>query len=404
MAIHLPQPLTSLRELREDLPATKEGAYFQTGTYGPTPNTVLKVVSQAMAFEAQHGPATSASRVEMGRLEEAARNKLARLLNVEPDEVAIMTNTSQAMQRVIRGVEWKPGDEFIVSSLEHVSTTGICWELERRHQVVIKTIPADRGDAAFLEALKFSLTAKTKLVCLSEIASTDGRKLPVADTAALAHEHGVPVVVDGAQSVGQYPVDVQALGCDFFVGSGHKWLLGPMGTGFLIVALEQLQTFKPDYIPDHHPWTLSGTSSAPVTAKWRAEIGTYNHAMVIGLGFAVDNALGIGLDTIQAHAVGLSANLRGALREMRNIKVLTPPEAGNSAGITSFMVNGYTRVDMDRLSTQLWEQHRILVKAQWLSAPPIPDQVAMRVSIAGFNTEEEVDRLITGVQTLAAKS
>lgn len=390
--------ISTLADLRRDLPFTKEVGYFQTGTYGPTPDSVVQVVASAMRFEANHGPATSTSREAMREPEERARRALAALLNVKHRELALTTNTSQAMQRVMRALEWRPGDEFIVSSLEHVSTTGISWELERKHQVKVITLTADQGDAVFLEGVKSALSPRTRLICLSEIASADGRRLPVAETCALAHEKNVSVVVDGAQAVGQVPVDIRALGCDYYVGSGHKWLLGPMGTGFVYASEDHLGAFNPDYVPERHPWTVPGTPAQEPSARSRAEIGTYNHALVIGLGASVDIMASIGLSAIEARAAQLSKRFRDGLLEIPGVKILTPLEPGTSAGITSFMIQGYDRARMEYLSTNLWDKQRVVVKAQWLTAPPRAELVAVRVSIAGFNSEDEVDRLVEGLR------
>lgn len=149
--------IRTLEQLRADLPFTKDVGYFQTGTYGPTTNSVIQVVADAMRFEAAHGSATSTSRDAMRTAEEAARGALAKLLNVKLQELAITTNTSRAMQLAIRSINWTAGDELIVSSAEHVSTTGLCWELERRRGVKVSIVTVDGGNAAFLEGLKSAI-------------------------------------------------------------------------------------------------------------------------------------------------------------------------------------------------------------------------------------------------------
>jgi selenocysteine lyase/cysteine desulfurase len=383
----------TLKQLREDLPITRGVAYFQTGSHGPTPDSVLQTVADAMASEARSGHSDPAVRNELAAQEQAARSDLAALLNVAPEELAITTNTSWAMQQVMRSIRWQEGDEFIISSLEHVSTFGVCQELRDHHGVRPIVIEADRGDAVLLEALKSSINDRTKMVCLSEIASPDGRKLPIADACEMAHEGGVPVVVDGAQSVGQYPVDIAALGCDFYVGSGHKWLLGPMGTGFVWISPQEIESFRPNFIPDYHPWSFPDAPKQP-----RVEIGTANHALVIGLGRAVNIFSEIGLSTVDDHVRGLSRTLREELAKLDRVNVLTPTEPGHSAGITSLMVDGFVDADMQQLVGTLYDKHGVLVKFQWMTAPPDRAKVAMRISIAGFNSAEEVARLISGIK------
>ena len=377
---------------------TGEVAYFQTGTYGPASDSVLQAVREAMEGEARHGPATTAGRLAHREREAAARSGLARLLNVKEEELSIDTNTSRAMQQIVRGLDWQPGDEFLMTSLEHVSTYGLSYSLTQEHGVTVKVLEAELlSDDALLAELAAALNERTRLICLSHIASPDGRLLPIKEAAAIAHDAGVPVLLDLAQSAGQMPVDLAALDCDFAVGSGHKWLLGPMGTGYIFVSERQMSGFRPNLIPDRSPWTLADDPTPAPTARSRTEIGTYNHALVVGLGRAVEIMQSIGLDTIQARIADLSRRLRRGVAQIDRARIITPLEPQKSAGITSVMFDGYTKADMDGLVARLQERHQALVKAQWLTAPPDPVKVAMRISVAAFNDESEIDRLLEGM-------
>lgn len=388
----------TLEQLRQELPMVGEVAYFQTGTYGPSTEAVLKAVREAMENEARHGPATPAGRQSHMEHEAAARSGLARLLTVKEAELGITVNTSQAMQQIIRGISWQPGDTFIMTSLEHVSTYGLAYVLEQEYGVTVKVIEGDQDDTALLDDLASALTERTRLICLSHIASPNGRLLAVKEAAALAHKQGVPVVLDLAQSVGQMPVDISALGCDFAVGSGHKWLLGPMGTGYIYISAGHIANFCPNFIPDRSPWTLADAPTPAATARSRTEIGTYNHALVVGLGRAVQVAESIGLDTIQARIAQLTQRLRQEVAKIDRVRIITPLEEGKSAGITSLMFDGFTKETMDNLVERLHTQQKAVVKAQWLTAPPDPVKVAMRISVAAFNTEDEVACLLEGIE------
>ena len=199
----------TVEQLRQDLPMTGEVGYFQTGTYGPASDSVLQAVRETMETEARHGPATAAGRQAHIEREAAARSGLARLLNVKEEELGIETNTSRAMQQIVRGLGWRSGDEFVMTTLEHVSTYGLSHSLEQEYGVKVKVLEADVEDEALLANLAAALNARTRLICLSHIASPDGRLLPVQEAAAIAHAAGVPVMLDLAQSVGQMPVDLQ---------------------------------------------------------------------------------------------------------------------------------------------------------------------------------------------------
>ncbi len=392
------EDIMTLEMLRNELPITSRVLYFQTGMNGPTPDSVLRTVNEELAIESHSAlaysvPGAGTSRAQLER-EDTARADLASLLSVDVAHLGMTTNTAQAMHRVFRAIDWEAGDEICVSSLEHLSTFDAGQMLEQRHGVRVQTVEAEHGDGDFLERLSLAISDRTKLAVLSQVSSPDGRRLPVREAADLAHQRGVPVVVDGAQAVGVYPVDVPALGCDYYVGSGHKWLLGPRGTGFLWVAPEQLSDFRPDLVPDVSLWQDPNTPAPPVTVRKRVEFNTYNHALVIGLGQAVGIAQEIGLATIEARVARLSKQLRDEVSRWGGIRVVTPMAAEASAGITTLAFDGVDDNGIREIVTRLAEEDRVIVKFQWLSAPARPGYSGMRISLAAFNTEDEIATLV----------
>jgi cysteine desulfurase/selenocysteine lyase len=230
------------------------------------------------------------------------------------------------------------------------------------------------------------------------VASPDGRILPVVEAAELAHERGVPVVVDTAQSLGQFPVDVPALNCDFMVGSAHKWLLGPRGVGILWVASDQLPSFRPNPVPEMEPWTMPDAPLEPATAQRMAEKGTNNTAMVIGTGRAIEIMEEIGTDTIVVHTARLSAILREGASEIEGVNILTPMEPGRSAGITTLTFDGYGPDDLRELVGWTYSEHNATVKFQWLTAPLDLDKIGMRISVSAINSENEVRGLVEALR------
>ena len=151
---------SSFRQLREDLPLTRRLAYFQTGSYGPTPDSVLKVVAETMAYQSRHGSASPKVTGVLLDQEQRVRRQLADFLGVRPEHLAWTSNTSQAMQRVLRSVDWRAGDEILVSSAEHVSTQDACRALERHQGVVVRTFPGEDGDDALLSGLEAALRGR----------------------------------------------------------------------------------------------------------------------------------------------------------------------------------------------------------------------------------------------------
>lgn len=387
----------TLASLRDELPITQKVAYFQVGGHGPPSNSVLATVADEMARQAHNYGVPGVSEEQVAK-EEKAREAVTKFIGANPGEVALTPNTTQAMRQISQAVDWREGDEFMATSLEHVSTVSLGTALEHYHGVTFTTVEASQGDAEFLETLKSTLSDRTKLLCISHVASPDGRILPVAEAAELAHERGVPVVVDTAQSLGQFPVDVPALNCDFMVGSGHKWLLGPMGVGILWVASDQLRSFKPNPVPEREPWSLPDSPIEPLTAQNMVEKGSHNTAMVIGMGRAIEIMSDIGTDTIAAHTGRLSAILRDAASEMKGVNNLTPTGPGRSAGITTLTFDGYSPDDVRELVAWLYTEHNAIVKSQWLTAPMQLDKIGMRISVSAINSEDEVRALVEALR------
>lgn len=382
----------SFRQLREDLPLTRRLAYFQTGSYGPTPDSVLKVVAETMAFQSRHGSASPEVTGVLLDREQRVRKQLADFLGVRPEHLAWTSNTSQAMQRVLRSVDWRSGDQIVVSSAEHVSTQDACRALERRRGVVVRTFPAEAGDDALLSGLEAALTDRVRLVCLSHVSTLDGRKLPAREAAGLVRSRGVPLMLDGAQAVGQFPVEIPALGCDYYIASGHKWLLGPLGVGFLWVSPDRLDQFRPDFIPDVSTWLKPGDPPPPVTAALRSELGTHNCALQIGLGRALKIMEALGPDRIEQYVRELVQLLFRELEARPGIRIVTPTEPGLASGIVALELKDLGEAELRKLIEDLLEQG-IVVKYQ-------PEWPALRVSVAAFNTREEIHRLLDALDTV----
>ena len=382
----------SFRQLREDLPLTRRLAYFQTGSYGPTPDSVLKVVAETMVFQSRHGSASPEVTGVLLDQERKVRNQLAEFLGVRPEHLAWTSNTSQAMQRVLRSVDWRPGDEILVSSAEHVSTQDACRALERHREVVVRTFPAEAGDDALLSGLEAALTGRARLVCLSQVSTLDGRRLPAREAAGLARARGVPLMLDGAQAVGQFPVEIPALGCDYYIASGHKWLLGPLGVGFLWVSPDRLAGFRPDFIPDASTWFKPEDPLPPVTAALRSELGTHNYALRIGLGRALEIMTALGPRRIERQVQELVQFLFDELETLSSVRIVTPMKPGLAAGLVALELKGLGETGLRRLIDDLLEQG-IVVKYQ-------PERPALRISVAAFNTREEVLRLLNALDTL----
>jgi cysteine desulfurase/selenocysteine lyase len=291
----------------------------------------------------------------------------------------------------------RPGDEIVVTEMEHHSNL-VPWQLmAARRGAKLRAIPVtDRGELD-LEALGTLLGPRTRLLAVTHLSNVLGTVNPVADIIALAHDRGVAVLVDGAQSAPRMPVNVQDLGCDFFVCSSHK-MYGPMGVGLLYGRESRLDQMPPyegggDMIDTVG---LECSSFAPLPAKFEA--GTPNVAGVIGLGAALGWIEGIGRETIATHEAALVDYTVQRLSALDGVSVVGAP--AERAGVVSFVMDGVHPHDIGTIL----DEHGIAIRGGHHCAQPLMARLGLvataRASFGAYTTREEVDALVDGLHTV----
>ncbi|MGK0341624.1 MAG: cysteine desulfurase/selenocysteine lyase [Candidatus Azotimanducaceae bacterium] len=332
---------------------------------------------------------------------EFARLKLQRFINApEESEVIITSGTTDAINLVMHGYGRKfikAGDEIILTTLEHHSNI-VPWQmLAEETGAKIRVVPINDAGELLIDEYEKLFNARTRFVGLIQVSNALGTISPVKQMIAFAHEHGVPVLVDGAQAVPHLSVDVQDLDCDFYVFSGHK-LCGPTGIGVLYgksVLLEKMQPFKGggDMILSV---TFEKTTYNSIPHKFEA--GTPPIAAAIGLGAAVDYLLAIGMDAIAAHERDLLIYATEQLIGMPGVRIIGTAE--NKASVISFAVDGVHPHDIGTLLNQ----EGIAVRTGHHCAQPVMQHFRVpattRASFAFYNTLAEVDALIAGIRTV----
>jgi len=394
MSASMPQ-ISTLAQLRADIAVTHDFAYFQTGSEGPVPDSTQRVMEEAIRIENRQALGGRNAYGDYALQAEEARRTLATLLGAAPEEVAWTQNTSTSNRLAAGSLPWQKGGRLALSDTEHVSTRMMQRRIEQMTGQRATVIPSGNGSgfspARFLEELDRRLTADHRLLIMSHASCLDGRRLPIAEATRIAHARGVKVLIDGAQAVGQFPVDVAAIDPDFYAGSIHKWLLGPAGIGYLYVARRQLPEYYPNLAPYPEPGAERG--ERPLTASGQTQTGTETMSMRIGAGQIIGAFLRIGIETIEAHGAALTRRLRDGLRQMAGFEMLSPYEWALSSGITSLRFAGRSEQDVHALIDRIWDEYRVVVKFQ-------TDFAGIRISVASFNSVEEVDRLLAALQRL----
>ena len=336
-------------------------------------------------------------------LHEAARETVRKFINARSTtEIVFTRGTTESLNLVASSfVEgcMKEGDEVIISTMEHHSNI-VPWQLqEQRKGIVLKVIPmTDEGELQ-LEEYEKLFTERTKLVSVTQVSNVLGTVNPVKEMIRIAHEHGVPVVVDGAQSVPHFAVDVQDLDCDFLAFSGHK-VYGPTGVGVLYGKEEWLDRLPPYQGGGEMIERVSFEKTTFERPPLKFEAGTPDYIATHGLATALDYVTSLGMDNILAHEQDLT---RYALQQLREIEGMHIYGHRNDSGdaVISFNVGDIHHMDLGTLLDQLG----IAVRTGHHCAQPLMDRLGIlgtvRASFGLYNTREEVDALVAGIKRIA---
>jgi len=372
------------------MPATTAHIYLNTGTFGPLPTCVTQSMQERLQAEWQEGRLGVAAFESIANIYNDARAKVAHLLNADASEIALTDNTGEGLNIISYGFNWHEGDEIITTNHEHFSALAPLYQIRDRYGVTMHT--ADLGPVAerpVLEAITGLVTPRTRLIVLSHVTWTTGAVLDVSAVGRMGRERGIPVLIDGAQSAGAIPVDVKALGIDFYAIPMQKWLCGPDGTGALYVRQGAFDYVAPTYVgywsvkhEEGKDWELADTAQ-------RFEIGGRQTAALAGQ-CAVLRWLEetVGHQWLFERISSLSSYAYHALKAIPGVTMLTSQPG--ASGLVSFVPEGQ---DVKETVDQLRDKHNIYIR-------DIPSTKALRVSTSFYNREEEIATL---VQALRAK-
>jgi cysteine desulfurase/selenocysteine lyase len=382
-----------------DFPAIPTGwAYLDTAATAQKPKPVIEAITRAYAetYATVHRGVYQRS-ADMTLAYEAARRRVASFINGAADEIVFVRGATEGINLVAQS--WgeqnlKPGDRIMLSVLEHHSNI-VPWQLlAERTGAEIDVAPLTPDHRIDLDACERMLTDRHKLVALAHVSNVLGSVLDARRAADLAHLVGAKLLLDGCQAVPRMPVDMSALGCDFYVFSGHK-LYGPTGIGVLWARAELLR--------DMPPWqgggamidkvSFAGTTFAPPPARFEA--GTPHIVGALGLHAAIDYVEAIGLDAIAAHEAALVRETREALRGLNSVRLFGPED---SAGIVSFAVEGVHPHDIGTIL----DEEQVAIRAGHHCAQPLMGQLGVdataRASFGVYNGPKDVDALVRGLE------
>jgi selenocysteine lyase/cysteine desulfurase len=360
-------------DLRAEIPALDAAAYLNWGASGASPRRVVEAAEDCLEHQEYDAPGHDGMYGEAYEAFDGAREAVADLLGTDPADVALTESTTDGVNRVASALEWEADDVVLRTDVEHPAGVLPWVRVAEREGVDVAVAETERGR---LDPASLEIPPDTRLVCLSAVTWTHGTELPVREVVERAHDAGALVLVDAVQAVGQVPVDVEAWGADFVAASGHKWLLGPWGAGFLYVRPE----VAADVTPAHVGWR--GVEDPPAgelrfhDGARRFEVGSDSPAPYAGLRVAAESVDEVGVGAVDRRIGELVDRLKAGLGDL----LVSPPDS--ETGLVTFEAPGG---DAEAFAADAIDDG---VVVRWLPNGNV------RASVHAVNDEADVDALL----------
>lgn len=387
---------------RDDTPGCANQIHFNNASAGLMPRVVLDAVVAHLNREMNFGGYESADDAEDGVA--IAYGNVAKVLGARPHNVAVVENSTVAFFQALSAFDFQRGDVIVTTRNDYVSNQLAYLSLARRHGVELRRAADLASGGVDPQSVKELLRdPRVCLLAVTWVPTNSGLMQPVEALGEVAECAGVPYLVDGCQAVGQIPVDVARLRCDFFSGTARKFLRGPRGIGFLYVSDRTLKRGDfPLYIDMRGADWVSADSFAPATDARRFENWEFPYSLVLGLGEAARYALEVGVERGGKRARELAAILRSKLNGLSGIRVL---DRGNElAAIVTLQVAGWDATELSKLlRTRRINSSASLRAYAMIDMDEKGASSALRLSPHYYNTEEEIDRVVEELKAVTAR-
>lgn len=379
--------------IRAQLPAVNRHVYLNTGTFGPLPRATFEAMRACQDAEFNEGRILPGGWDWADEVKAELRQEVAEVLGCAPLNVALTRHTTDGMNIGIMGINWRPGDEIVISDMEHPGAQAPVYNIARRFGVTVRLARLGSGDSDVVSAVERLVTPRTRMIVISHVAWNTGAVLPLGELVDLAHRHHALLIADAAQSAGTVPVNVTGLGVDVYAIPGQKWLCGPEESGAVYIsdeALEQLQpTIAGYFSAAAHGWEHTGGYYLPAAGAGRFEVGGVNMPKISGLlAGLVWIRETVGWDWAYGCIAELGAYAARSLAAIDGVTVITP--ADRMTGLVCFSVVG---IKPGELVERLWERD-VIIRS-------ISDPSCVRMSTGFYNTKDDINRLLEVVEEAA---
>src|SRR6266481_219429 len=382
-AIKAAEPESYWQMVKRQFPLDEKLIYLNAANVCPASRPVMdRHIEYLRDF---HANPSFQNRDKYVAMRESLRGKVARMLRVSPDEVAVTRNTSEGSNIIVKGVELKAGDEILITDHNHPSN-GDAWKVRaRRDGLVVKSLPTPapaRTAGELVSAFEKAITPRTRVIAITHLTSTTGILYPAREIAALARQRGIWMHLDGAQTFGALDVNLHDIGPDSYSTSAHKWLMGPLEAGLLYVRAERIAQLWPSIVTAGWADDLKGARKFEV-------FGQRDDPRVVALESALDFVNLIGMPAVESRLRSLVTHAKTRLQDIPQVELKTNMEPALSGGVVKFRLRN---IPTKRAYDTLWESHRISI-AMTASG----DSEGLRVSPHIYNSMDQIDRVVAAV-------
>jgi len=383
--------------IRKDFPVTKKKIYMNCGSFAPTPLSTIKSITDFLVRCSEEGPDSTSVQEFITSLMNELRKILSRLINCEPEEIIFTQSTTEGINYVASGIEWKKSDIIISRGglHEHYANYFPWLNVSKKYGTKLEETKIDKN--GFLDLDKVEKIAKNKnsrLITLSHVLYNNGAIMPVGEIGKIARKHSLLYSIDAAQSVGTIKVDVKKIGCDFLAFPGFKWLCGPPGIGIFYCKKESSPLLIPKYIGGESAIITEEKKLVYADSPQKFQTGFRNYVGIAGLASSLKYIQHVGIETIRKMNMKIANDMIEQLRTIPGVSIFGPEDEKLRSSIVSFSTDSM----LPKIMVSKLEDNGIIVAERDIVGGG--KKKAVRASPHFFNTIEEVSTLVQNIKNI----